>query len=256
MPDTPKDTETQSPEDYKVKGLLKDKRKSAFRKYRDVYYGDTSLLHVVKTELIVTLTAGLSGALGLFLRQMLYPGLFKSCGRRVVFGKNLTLRHAHKIDLGDRVVLDDNAVIDAKGESNQGIAIGDDVYVGRNTIIYCKNGNITIGEAVNISSNCQIFSSNEVVIGAQTMIAAYTYILSGGQYDYTNRSIPFAQQSGTITRGPTRIGENCWLAAGTIIVDGTTIGEHCVVGAGSVVNKDVPPDSLAAGTPAKVIRPI
>lgn len=242
--------------DYKIKGVLKDERVSAFRKYRQIYYGDASISYVLKAELIITLTAGLSGALGLALRQLLYRGLFKRCGRKVVFGKNLTLRHAHKISLGDRVVLDDNVVLDAKGESNRGISIGEDVYVGRNTIIYCKNGDIDIEPAVNISSNCQIFSSHRLTLGRQTVIAAFTYILSGGQYDYTDRSKPFAEQNGMVTRGPTSIGPNCWLAANTIVVDGVAIGEHCVIAAGAVVTKDIPPDSLAAGTPAKVLRGI
>ncbi len=247
---------TDAPADYKIKGVLKDQKKSAFRKYRDIYYGNTSLGYVIKSELIVTLTAGVSGAFGLLLRQLLYPRLFKSCGRKVVFGKNLTLRHAHKITLGDRVVLDDNVVVDAKGESNEGVSLGDDVYVGRNTIIYCKNGDIAIERAVNISSNCQIYSSNKLTLERQSVIAAYTYILSGGQYDYKDRTKTFAEQSGMVTRGPTTVGPNCWLAAGVVIVDGVTVGEHCVIAAGAVVTDDIPPDSLAAGTPAKVLKSI
>lgn len=243
-------------EGYKVKEAVKRGDRGAFRVYRDLYYGDTSLAYVLMAEAIVTLTCGLSGALGLLLRKWLYPCLFKEVGRKVIFGKNLTLRHAHKITLGDHVVLDDNVVVDAKGESNTGIVIGDDVYVGRNTIIYCKNGNITIERAVNISSNCQIYSSNQVMIGAQTIIAAYTYILSGGQYELRDRATPFAEQSGMLTRGPTTVGPNCWLAAGVVVLDGTTIGEHCVIGAGSVVTGDIPADRLAVGIPAKVVREI
>lgn len=243
-------------EEFKVKELLKDEKKSAFRKYRDIYYGDASLGYVIKAELIITLTSGLSGALGLFLRSKLYPLLFRKIGRKVVFGRNVTIRHAHKIEIGDRVVIDDNCVIDAKGESNKGLVLEDDVYVGRNTIIYCKNGDIHIQRAVNISSNCQIYSSNKVVIGHQGVIAAFTYILSGGEYDYTDRTRTFAEQSGMVTKGPTIVGPNCWLAAGVVITDGVTVGEHCVIGAGSVVVKDIPADSLAAGTPAKVLRSI
>jgi acetyltransferase-like isoleucine patch superfamily enzyme len=243
-------------DEYKAKELLKGGRRSAFRRYRDICYGNTSLWYVVKSELIVTLTAGISGALGLFLRQLLYPSLFQHVGRKVVFGKNITLRHAHKISLGNNVVLDDNCVVDAKGGSNQGIILEDDVYIGRNTIIYCKDGDIHIKRCVNISSNCQIFSSNKITIEPQTVIAAFTYILSGGHYDYTDRTKAFAEQSGMLTRGPTTIGPNCWLAAGVIVVDGTTIGEHCVIGAGSVVTGDIPAHSLASGIPAKVVRHI
>ncbi len=253
MTDESKPT-AQTTADYKVKDVLKSERKSAFRAYRDIYYGDQSLWHVIKAELIVTLTAGLSGALGLALRKLLYPSLFGHCGKKVVFGKNLTLRHAHKITLGNGVILDDNVVIDAKGESNRGIQIGDDVYIGRNTIVYCKNGDITLGSAVNISSNCQLFSCNAITIGDQTMIAAFTYVLSGGQYDLNTPDIPFAEQSGTITSGPTVIGSNCWLGAHVVVVDGVTVGHHAVLAAGAVVAQDVEEHSLVGGVPAKVMR--
>lgn len=239
---------------FKFKDTLSDSGASAFEKYRELYYGDTSLWYVIKAELIFTLAAGVSGALGLVLRRWLYPRLFHSCGRKVVFGKNLTLRHAGKISLGDNVVLDDNVVVDAKGSSNRGITIGNNVYVGRHTIINCKNGDVVLEEGVNISSNCQIFSSNQVTIGAGTVIAAYTYILSGGQYDPGDRDTPFARQSGMLTRGPTVVGPNCWLAAQVVITDGVTVGEHCVIGAGSVVLDDIPSDRLAVGAPARPVR--
>ena len=108
---------------------------SAFRKYRDVFYGDRSIGYVIAAELILLFTQGLPGALGLVLRKKLYPCLFKSTGRGCVFGRNITLRHAHKISLGEGVILDDNSVVDAKGDTNSGIQIGSGVYIGRNTIV-------------------------------------------------------------------------------------------------------------------------
>ena len=53
---------------------------------------------------------------------------------------------------------------------------------------------------------------------------------------------------------PITIGDNCWLDAGVIVCGGVTIGEGCVIGAGSVVTRDIPPHSLAAGSPCRVIR--
>ena len=249
-------SESDSGGEFKFKAAIQEGRTSAFAAYRNLCYGRTSLWYVVKSELIVLLTSGIPGALGLWLRQKLYPSLFRKTGRGVVFGRNLTLRHAHKIELGDHVVIDDNGVLDAKGDSNEGITVGNGVYLGRNTIVYCKNGNIRLGDGVNVSSNCQIFSSNEVSIGPQTVIAAYVYILGGGQYDVHDRATPFAAQSGMITRGPTRIGANCWLGAGVVVVDGVSIGEHCVVGAGAVVTGDLPADRLAVGVPARAVREI
>ena len=58
---------------------------------------------------------------------MLYPSLLGSCGRNVVFGQNVVLRHAHKIHIGSNVAIDDHCLLDAKGESNRGITIVSDI---------------------------------------------------------------------------------------------------------------------------------
>lgn len=55
---------------------------------------------------------------------------------------------------------------------------------------------------------------------------------------------------------PVVIGDDCWFGANVVVCPGVTIGDRCVIGAGSVVTKDIPPDSFAAGVPARVIRPI
>jgi acetyltransferase-like isoleucine patch superfamily enzyme len=61
---------------------------------------------------------------------------------------------------------------------------------------------------------------------------------------------------GFTTKGPTRIGDNCWLGANVVVTGGVSIGERCVIGANSVVTKDVEPFSIAAGVPAQVLRKI
>ena len=71
---------------------------------------------------------------------------------------------------------------------------------------------------------------------------------------------PYVKQDGTVTDSeyakPINIGSNCWLAGNVTVCGGVTIGEGCVIGAGSVVTRDIPPDSLAAGVPCRVIRKI
>lgn len=57
-----------------------------------------------------------------------------------------------------------------------------------------------------------------------------------------------------VTAAPIVIERNVWIAAGATIIGGVTVGENSVVAAGAVVTKDVPPNSLVAGVPAKVIR--
>src|SRR5437870_1096815 len=97
---------------------------SARQKYAALVVGKGDLASLLKYELIVTLTQGCPGALGLALRKALYPSLLGSCGPNVVFGQNVVLRHPHKIHVAGNVVIDDNCLLDAKGESNAGIRIG------------------------------------------------------------------------------------------------------------------------------------
>jgi len=238
----------------KVKDAMQSK--SAFAAYRSLVYGDASLAFIIKSELLQFFIGGLPGAAGLFLRSKLYKSLFKNVAGKLVVGRNVVLRHSKKIELGSGVILDDNCVIDAKGTDNRGIIIGNGVFIGRGSIIYCKNGNITFGDRVNISSSCTVFSSNDLTIGDGTMIGAYSYILNGGEYDMYSE-LPFADQDGMQTAGPLKIGNNCWMGARVTILDGAAnIGDHCVIAAGAVVTKKLPQNSVAAGIPARVIKTI
>jgi acetyltransferase-like isoleucine patch superfamily enzyme len=224
-------------------------------KYRAFAWGDVPLSRAVWSEFVTSLVGSLPGALGLFLRRRLYPMILGGCGRGVVFGRGVTLRHPHKIRLGDRVVIDDNVVLDAKGETNAGIRLGDRVFLGRNTILSCKNGDIELGEAVNVSTNCQLTSAKRLEIGAFTVIGSFSYFVSGGGYDYTS-PVPFSQQEGSFEMRETIIGANCWFGAHVTVTDRARIGEHCVLGAGAVVNSEIPPGSIAVGIPARVIKAI
>jgi acetyltransferase-like isoleucine patch superfamily enzyme len=202
------------------------------------------------------LIGALPGAAGLFLRSKWYPSLFRHAGPKVFIGKNVTLRHPKKISLGTNVIIDDNCVIDAKGRDNLGIIIEDNVFVGRNTIIYCKNGNIHIKSGVSLSANCTVFSSNQLIMEPDTVVGAYSYLLSGGEYDYADTATRFVHQTGMETKGILTIGENCWLGARVTVVDAASIGSHCVIGAGAVVTQPIAPDSLAVGVPARVVKSI
>jgi acetyltransferase-like isoleucine patch superfamily enzyme len=237
----------------KVNTVVGDRGKSALAKYRELYYGDAPWLEVLHVELVLLLANSVPGAFGLWLRSKLYRTLFASVGDGVVFGRNLTLRHPQKIRIGSRVIVDDNVVLDAKGRDNLGIIIGDGVYIGRNTIVYCKNGDIRLEDRVNLSSNCQVFSANHLTVGEGTVVGAFTYFLSGGEYDYAS-AVPFCEQGGKPSKGDLLIGRNCWIGAHVVVVDAACIGEHCVIGAGAVVTKPVPAHSVAAGVPAKVIK--
>ena len=222
---------------------------SARQKYAKLVVGKPGLGDLLQYELITLLTQWVPGALGLALRKTLYPTLLGSCGRNVVFGQNVVLRHPHKVHIADNVVIDDNCLVDAKGETNRGIRIGSGVFVGRNSILSCKNGDIELADGANIGFNCEVFSASRVRIGAGTLLAAYTYVI-GGDHDFSDPSKSILEQ-GRKSDG-VDIGEGAWIGAGAKILDGVTIGDKAIIGAGAVVTRDVPAQAVAVGIPAKV----
>src|SRR5437899_9222576 len=157
------------------------------------------------------------------------------CGAGDLRGQSVVLRHLRESDIGRDVGIDDRCLIDATGETNRGIRIGDGVFIGRNTILSCKNGDIDLADGANVGFNCEIFSASRVTIGASVLIAAYGYVI-GGDHDFSDPGRPVLQQ-GRTSAGVT-IGEGAWLGAGAKVLDGVTIGSHAVVGAGAVVRDD------------------
>lgn len=227
-----------------------DRSKSAREKYAELVVGRPGWGALLKYELVIQFAQAVPGAVGLAARKSLYPKLLGACGRNVVFGQNVVLRHPHKIRIGDNVMIDDNVLLDAKGASNRGITIGNGVFVGRNSILSSKNGDIELADNVNIGFNCEVFSASRVTIGRDTLLAAYCYVI-GGDHDWSDPSAAVLAQ-GRTSAGVT-IGAGAWLGAGAKVLDGASIGDGAVIGAGAVVKGDVPASAIAVGMPAKVI---
>ena len=239
-----------SPQIPKAQEQLFNAGTSARQKYATLVVGRPGFGALLAYELIITLSQSLPGALGLALRKVLYPKLLGACGRNVVFGQNVVLRHPHKIHIADNVVVDDNCLLDAKGESNRGIRIGSGVFIGRNTILSCKNGDIELGDGANIGFNCELFSASSLRVGAGTLLAAYTYVI-GGDHDFSDPSKSILEQ-GRKSDG-VQIGAGAWIGAGAKVLDGVSIGDKAIIGAGAVVTRDVPAQAVAVGIPAKVV---
>lgn len=219
-------------------------------KYAALVVGRPGWAALLKHELVIMCSQHIPGACGLAMRKWLYPKLLGACGRNVIFGQNVVLRHPHKIRIGDNVMIDDNCLLDAKGTANAGIRIGSGVFVGRNTILSCKNGDITLEDGANLGFNCEVFSASDVRIGADTLVAAYCYVV-GGDHDFSD------PDAAVITQGRrslgVQVGRGVWLGAGAKILDGVTVGDGAVVGAGAVVREAVPDHAIAVGMPARVV---
>jgi acetyltransferase-like isoleucine patch superfamily enzyme len=223
---------------------------SARQKYSALVIGKDGWGPLLKYELVQQLSQHVPGAIGFALRKALFPSIVGACGRNVIFGQNVVLRHPHKIRIGDNVVIDDNCLIDAKGDSNRGITIGRGVFLGRNSILSCKNGDIEIADGANIGFNCEIFSASRVTIGAETLLAAYCYVI-GGDHDFSDPAAAVLAQ-GRRSSG-VGIGAGAWLGAGAKILDGVSVGDRAIVGAGAVVREAVAAGAIVAGIPARVV---
>ena len=232
-------------------GALFDARRSKVERYADLVVGERGWGALLRYELVVLLASWVPGALGLVLRGWLYPWLLGACGRNVTFGTNVVLRHPGKIRIGHDVAIDDGCVLDAKGSGNRGIDIGSRVFLGRHTLLACKDGDIALEDGVNISYNCTVFSASSVRIGRETLLAAYCYVVGGG-HDFDRPDLPVVQQARP-SQGIV-VGPGGWLGAGAIVLDGVTVGPSAIVGAHAVVTQDVPAFAIVAGAPARVVR--
>ena len=111
---------------------------------------------------------------------------------------------------------------------------------------------VRIGAGTFLNRNVMLAAQGLVEIGAHCMLANGCFVSDAGhRFDDPERPITW---QGFETKGPTRIGENCWLGANVVVTSGVTVGRRCVIGAGSVVTRDIEAFSIAAGAPAKVIR--
>ena len=130
-----------------------------------------------------------------------------------------------KFSLGDYSVLESYSCINnAVGD----VIIGDHTRVGlHNTVI----GPVTIGNHVNLAQGITVTALN---------------------HNFAEKDLRIDEQGVSTT--PVTIGDDIWIGANAVILPGVTIGNHSVVAAGAVVTKDVPPHTLVAGVPAKIIK--
>lgn len=119
--------------------------------------------------------------------------------------------------------------------------------------------NIYFGDNCEVNMNCTFLDDNRIVIGDNALIAPNVQIYTA--FHPTNAADRFGrpQPDGSFAfcktqTAPVVIGNNCWIGGGTIILPGVTIGDNVTIGAGSVVTHDIPSNSVAYGSPCRVVR--
>ncbi len=226
------------------------RKKSPLQKYQDIVVGNYKLRHLIKYEVIVLFFGVLPGILGHFFRKVFYPALFGGVGKGTIFDRAITIRHGYKIKIGRRCVISEYCGLTAQGDDASGIKLGNEVLLGRGTVLNTRNGTIELGDFCNIGANCRLGTTTKIKFGKHVLLAANCYI-GGIKHCFDRTDIPIMRQ-GYESKGGVIIEDDVWLGAGVMVLDGVTIGTGCVVAAGSIVTRDLPAYSIAMGSPAKV----
>jgi maltose O-acetyltransferase len=165
---------------------------------------------------------------------------------RAVAAAKWHLRGAH---VGTRVRLWGTPAVTARGR----LVVGDRVQLRSDVatleLVAEAHGTLEIGERSLVNFGCSIVAHDHVSIGPRCLIGPYCMIL-----DTPYHEVDPERRLERPTPSPIRIDENVWLGIRVIVMPGVTIGRDSAVGAGSVVTHDIPPRTLAAGVPARVIR--
>lgn len=163
----------------------------------------------------------------------------------------LCLKYPDKIWVGDATEIRQGCGLYGRSNEEIGIKIGARCRIKEYCMLDAYSGHIFLGEQVLLGQASTIHGHGGVEIGDYTLIGPHVCIFSNNHiFDDVKRLI---QSQGELWE-KTTIGRNAWIGAGSIILAGVTVGDNSVIGAGAVVTRDIPPNSLAAGMPARVIK--
>lgn len=118
--------------------------------------------------------------------------------------------------------------------------------------VYLWGNDIEIGDNVDIGIGTIIYSSKKIKIGSNTSIAGQCYIIDSNHS--TKDGILIRNQQDEVAENGIEIGSDVWIAAQCSVLKGARIGDGAVIGAQSLVNSEIPPNGIAVGTPAKLIK--
>lgn len=213
----------------------------------------SSVSRYILEQFILGLFGWVPTIIGLGLRGLVYRLIMKMHGMPAVEA-GVRIAHAGNITLGKGVYLDQGVYLHALPS---GISIGDNTFIMHHTMLHVFNFRNLPRAGIHIGKNCFLGEFNvirgqggvrigdNVYTGPMVQIVAVNHV-----YQDHTRTI---REQGITAEGVV-IEDDVWIGAGVTVVDGVTIGRGSVIGAGSVVTKDIPPYSIAVGTPAKPIK--
>lgn len=190
------------------------------------------------------------------LRGLAWRPRLASCGGRLFVGRDVRITSPGRIRVGRNVKLEE--LVELQGLARRGIALGDDVTIGRFASIRPSSYyGVDVGEGLSVGSGSAIGAyawigaSGFVEIGRDVLLGPRVSILPENHV-FADVERPIKEQG--VVRDGVVIEDDCWIGANVAILAGVRIGRGSVVAAGAVVTKDVPPQSIVGGVPARILR--
>ncbi|MEK4935473.1 acyltransferase [Bacillus sp. FSL M7-1345] len=190
----------------------------------------------------------------------LWRGLFKriglkKCGKVLFIGRRVILKNKNAIELGNGITLDNYVSLD--GLSKEGLKIGNNVKIGSYTIVACSGSLKHLGKGMVIGDNSGIgdfsfFGAAGGIRIGKNVIMGQNVRFHSENHNFDRLDIPIKEQG--VTNKGIIVGDDCWIGSGAVFLDGVRVGNGCVIGANTLVNKDIPPFSIAVGNPVKIVK--
>jgi acetyltransferase-like isoleucine patch superfamily enzyme len=215
----------------------------------------SSIWHYMAEQALMGAFGWIPTIIGIALRGIFYRLIVGFDGPAAI-ENHVRLRYASNIHLGYGCYLDENVYIHAMPS---GVTIGRNTIVMHGAILHVYNfrnlpkAKILIGENCLIGEYTVIRGQGGVTIGDRVYTSPMTQIVAVNHV-FQDPHLPFIEQG--ITAEGIVIEDDVWLGASAIITDGVRIGKGAIVAAGAVVTDDVPPHTVVAGVPAKVIKQV
>ena len=178
-------------------------------------------------------------------KQLFFSGyksrIFQTFGKNISLGRNTTYIGEKYISIGDNTSIGDNGRLTAYG------------YYEKTKQHFTPL--LTIGNNCNIGEQSHITAINCIMIGNNVLTGPRVLITDNAHGDSLFKLLDTAPTERFLySKGKVVIEDNVWIAEGAMIMPGVRIGKGSIIAANSVVTKDIPPYSVAAGTPAKIIK--
>jgi len=167
------------------------------------------------------------------------------------------------VEIGNGTRLN-SATLTAREPQGCSILIGSQSNIEAALVLEQQAARIVIGSRTHIGGGTVVAAASKIEIGDDVLVAFDAVIV-----DHSSHSLEFRERQhdvrdwihgkkdwSPVAIAPVKVSDKAWIGMRAIVLKGVTIGEGAVVGAGSVVTKDVPPWTIVAGNPARVIRPL